>query len=208
MSLIDGYVGKRFGKLVILGEGDKFHQPSGQFQRGVLCQCDCGNRKNIRLVHIKSGRVSSCNCLSHADTGSKLHNTWRGMRTRCSKNHSESKYYYDKGIFVCDEWKTYLHFKKWAILNGYKEGLTIDRIDSNKGYNPSNCRFVTSQINTLNRDCTIKVNYKGQKHYLRLLHKKEGSLISYETVRDRIKRGWSVEDALFKKLRKIKGINC
>ena len=67
MSIVDKYIGQRFGKLIILREGDRFMQPSGQSQRGAVCLCDCGNKKNIRLVHVTSGRVSSCNCNGHGN---------------------------------------------------------------------------------------------------------------------------------------------
>lgn len=83
---------------------------------------------------------------------------------RCTYKYSDSyQNYMGKGITICEEWKNYINFKKWAIENGYINGLSIDRKENDKGYCPSNCRFVTKQQNSFNRSGKIyaKSKYKG-----------------------------------------------
>ena len=80
----------------------------------------------------------------------KLRRVWYGMRDRCNNPNSQAaRWYHDKGIRLCDEWeRNFVAFKDWALENGYADGLTIDRIDSNKGYAPDNCRWLTRAENT------------------------------------------------------------
>ena len=78
-----------------------------------------------------------------------LYNRWRSMINRCKPSCKHRKYYYDKGITVCDAWlNDFYLFKAWAITNGYSPELTIDRIDDTKGYSPENCRWITKSENT------------------------------------------------------------
>lgn len=204
---IDVNKGDRFNKLTVIKEVEKFVQPSGQSQRGFLCKCECGNTKKVRLSHLRHNRVVSCGCElgeMHGDTGSKLHNTWRGMINRCDRSsYKESHLYKERGITVYEKWKnSYLSFKNWALKNGYKEGLTIDRINNDKGYYPDNCRFVTQYINNLNRRNTYTVNYKGKEEPLMLILDKKGLKDKYTTIRSRIKRGWDIERAIETPIRK------
>jgi len=85
-------------------------------------------------------------------TNTKLYGLWATMMGRC-ENQNRPKYasYGHRGIAVCDEWHDSCLFLKWALENGYKQGLQIDRIDNNKGYYPDNCRFVTPKTNSRNR---------------------------------------------------------
>lgn len=194
--------GDRFGKLVIIKEDGKFYQPSGQSQRAFLCKCDCGKEKRIRLSHLTSGRVKSCNCDAHGESGTRLYNTWRGIKNRTSPYHSESHLYYDKGVTMYQPWIKYNVFKDWALNNGYEEGLTIDRIDGNGNYEPNNCRFVPQYINCANRECTYYVEYNNKTIAFTILVREMGLTDNESAIRSRIKRGWSVEDAFDKPIRK------
>ncbi len=205
--MIDVEIGEKYGKLTVIKEVEKFVQPSGQSQRGFLCKCECGNTKKVRLSHLRHGRVISCGCElgeMHGDTGTNLHNIWRGMINRCERDsYSESHLYKDRGITVCDEWKeSYLTFKKWAKNNGYEEGLTIDREDNDRGYSPDNCRFLTQYENNLNRRNTYTVKYNGEERPLMLILDEMGKKHKYQTIRTRIERGWDVKKAIEKKIRK------
>ena len=148
--------GMRFGKLTLIER-----MPGGQKWR---CICDCGNEV---ITQIASGSRSCDLCayerraLSRTIHGesprpgrnaTRLYGIWAGMRVRCNdpRNHNYNSYG-GRGIFVCDEWDDYLVFKDWALTHGYKDDLTIDRIDVNDGYYPENCRWVTVYEQSQNR---------------------------------------------------------
>lgn len=205
---IDIKAGMRFGRLTVLGEGERFKQPSGQTQRGILCRCDCGNIKIIRLSHLIRLRTKSCGCINPPliNYHKRLYGTWRGMVNRChGENTIQPHLYKDKGITVCDEWRhSYNSFSIWALANGWDEGLTIDRKDGARGYCPENCRFVTQFENNLNRINTVFVEYKGSKVSLFSLLDDYGLLNHLAAIRTRLKRGYSIEDAISKPIRKGK----
>jgi len=99
---------------------------------------------------------------THGMNGTKLHSVWGDMKDRCL--NSKCKYfprYGGRGIIVCNRWMTFMPFFAWAILNGYKQGLQIDRIDNDGGYNPDNCRWVTARQNMLNRRRLMSNNTSG-----------------------------------------------
>lgn len=199
--------GERFGQLTVIKELPKQRLPSGQTNRIFLMKCDCGKQKAIRLLHFVRGRIISCGHLKsqHGDTGTKLYNTWRGMRNRCSKNYFQSQYYYDKGITIYNQWQKYSEFKKWAMDNNWKEGLVIDRINSDKGYFPENCRFVTQSENNLNRSIIFRINYNGEIiPLIQLLKRKNINKKHYAAIRGRIYRGWYPQKAVDMPIKKRK----
>ena len=144
----------------------------GNKTRFALFKCDyCGNEIELQLSNGK--RNLSCGCVRYelASESNTIHgdsiktaeyhqlfSTWSGMRDRCNRETNQDyKYYGGKGIKVCDDWDSYLEFKKWSLLNGYQlnQKLQIDRIDSNLDYSPTNCRWVTPKVNQRNRDLII-----------------------------------------------------
>ena len=93
----------------------------------------------------------------HGDKGKRLYTTWCNMKARCADNYN--LIYGRKGISVCNEWlNSYLAFKQWSLNNGYTDSLTIDRIDSNGNYEPSNCRWVDSKTQNNNTSRNIIIN--------------------------------------------------
>lgn len=167
--------GQRFGRLIAI-EPVKTRHNGGI---GWKCKCDCGNEIIASGTMLRSGRKRSCGCLhmeqlanidrtkiSHKKHGGtdktgkteRLYSVWKGMKSRCyNKNNDAYKYYGARGITVCDEWKLdYGAFRDWAKRNGYNpdadRGLcTIDRVDNNGNYEPSNCRFVSMAVQNENK---------------------------------------------------------
>ena len=132
-------------------------------RRMAWFQCNYCEKVVKRLISAKYQK--SCGCLNykikHGDSCigkvKRLYKTWRGMLDRCYNNKLPSYYWYGKkGIKVCNEWLNYINFKNWAIKYGYKNNLTIDRIDSNKDYCPSNCQWITLKENVVKS--SLKLN--------------------------------------------------
>jgi hypothetical protein len=193
--------GMKFGKLEVIREVERFTQPSGQWQRAFLCRCECGKEKRVRLSHLRHGRVISCGCEageSHGMSKSKLYNTWRGMKNRCyCSSYAEWHLYGGRGIGMCDAWRdSFSAFQSWAMDNGFSEGLEIDRLNNDKGYSPENCRFTTPLENSHNRRVTLVVNYQGSRRAFPDVLRSLGLMNHYNTIRDRIKRGWNHTEAI------------
>lgn len=142
-------------------------------------------------------------------TQSKLNLVYHGMKNRCYNPHVKSyPHYGGRGITICDEWnnpeKSYTHygiyskgwkaFEEWALSNGYKEGLTIDRIDNNKGYSPENCRWVDKKTQSNNRNFCRLITYKSKTQTLKQWC--EELNINYKVVHKRLTIcKWTVEQA-------------
>ena len=114
------------------------------------------------------------------------------MKTRCKKNYSQNKYYYQRGVSVCDEWKSFEGF--WEDMKDtYADDLTIDRIDNDKNYCKENCRWLTPADQCLNKTTNRLVTFRGQTKPLKWWTNEFN--IPYEKTRKRLNRGWSVERA-------------
>lgn len=126
----------------------------------------------------------------------RLFNAWRGMRERCNNpNHVGAKYYFNKGIKVAKEWDDINVFLEWALNNGYRIDLTIDRIDGTKGYSPENCRWATTTTQARNLSKNRKLEFAGKS--LCVSEWAEVTGIASHLIAARIDRlGWSVGEAL------------
>lgn len=140
----------------------------------------------------------------HGGKGSRLYSIWRAMKTRCYNPNSKAyPRYGGRGITVCDEWlDSFEAFRDWALANGYRDDLTIDRVDSNGPYAPENCRWATykEQANNTRRNRIITVN--GER--LTIAAASEKFNLNPFLLYDRISRlGWSAERAIFTPARTI-----
>lgn len=161
---LDNLAGKRFGRLVVISR----ETPVGIKHTKWLCKCDCGNTTVVEASSLKSGDTRSCGCIhseqlatrnrKHGESGTRLHNIWRGMKTRCYNEKSTSYPHYGaKGVKVCKEWRDdFSSFRSWSMDNGYdpnapRNMCTLDRIDPYGDYEPSNCRWVSMSVQVKNR---------------------------------------------------------
>ncbi len=152
--------GNKYGRLTVISRCE--HN-----KRKWICVCECGNKVIADISNLRYGSVKSCGCLrkelgkksllkittKHGLHGHRLYSIWEGMKTRCyNKNAYGYEWYGARGIIVCDKWRDdFQAFYDWALANGYKDGLTIDRIDVNGNYEPENCQWLTRGENTKKR---------------------------------------------------------
>lgn len=137
------------------------------------CQCECGNEVTVISAHLINGNTKSCGCYNmdkimernttHGGRETRLYNIWCAMKERCyTKTFRLYKWYGAKGVTICDEWRNdFAAFREWAINNGYEETLTIERNEISKGYEPSNCRWITRKEQARNKSTTAWVTLDG-----------------------------------------------
>lgn len=200
-------IGKKYNHWTILekAESNKYGQAKW------LCRCDCGNLRKLYLPYIKNGSSKSCGCcrreflknqnIKHGMSNSKIYNIWSSMKGRCyTKTQTAYKHYGGRGIRVCDEWldkeNGFMNFYNWAMQNGYQEGLSIDRINVNGNYEPTNCRWVTKRTQSNNTRRNIYVIYNEENHTLKewsdLLN------LNYKAVFNRYQKGFSLQEVFYK----------
>lgn len=152
-------IGKNFGKWTVISKDNNYN---GHYMH-YWCKCECGTIKSIAGADLRRGHSKSCGCHrgKYEERDMSLYSKWVGIRQRCGK---------DKGylnIKVCDEWQGkdgYANFHKWAFDNGYKPSLTIDRIDCNGDYKPSNCRWVSIDVQNRNKTNIRYYEKDGEVH--------------------------------------------
>lgn len=180
-KLID-LTGQKFGRLTIL-----FRAKNDR--RGFVkwaCRCDCGRLVSKVGKSITCGNVSSCGCLhkertktrkgTHGGHNTRLYHIWCGMKSRCNYPKNNRYYTYGaRGIRVCPEWnKSFVAFRDWALKNGYRDDLTLDRIDVNGNYCPENCRWATVKEQANNRRDNVIIVYEEKKYTIAQLAEKIG----------------------------------
>ena len=201
-AMIELVAGAKYGDLTVLRREGTDHRGEATWR----CACACGSECVSKSYALRRGVTTHCGCMKNkhiSDANNKnLGNTpslryaWTNMKTRCNNPRYPLYHRYGgRGIRVCDAWQnSFEEFLRWAYRAGWTQGLSLDRIDNDKGYSPENCRFVTAQAQANNR-CTSKiVEAFGAKESLANVARRYG--VPYEKLQRRIARGEWPEAAI------------
>jgi len=177
-SKIIDITGQRFERLTVIRYAGLNKHQKAMWE----CKCDCGKTITVLGKCLRNGNTKSCGCYTsdrireyskvrwktHGESGTRLHHEWTAMNQRCrNPNHESYANYGGRGITVCDEWAhSFTAFRDWALQNGYQDDLTIDRIDNDSGYCPSNCRWVDYKTQSRNNSRNVVITYRGETHCL------------------------------------------
>lgn len=216
-------VGDKYGRLTILKEIEPYHlfnkkRNKDVPMRLVLCQCDCGKQSTPRLTDLLRGKVKSCHCLTRENDSKNLvplshglsrhknrhslYPTYIAMIHRCYRenNHAYNRYG-GRGISVCKEWHDPIIFCKWAEDNGWEKGLSLDRINNDGNYEPSNCRWADKLTQANNTSSNKYITLNGEVISLANACRKVD--MPYRLIQGRMKKGagMSFEQAISKPIR-------
>ncbi len=200
--------GKKFGNVTVL----KYTHTIGKHSY-YLCRCEyCGKEFETRIDGVKNGHTNSCGCENdkwmhsgqmnrkHGLSNDRAYWVWAKIKRRCTDPKSrEYPSYGGRGIAICEEWLNPENFVKWCYASGYdstapKGVCTLDRIDVNGNYEPSNCRWLTNQEQQNNRRDNVVAEYKGRKQTAAQWSRELN--VPYNTIRQCIKSGKSIEQFL------------
>lgn len=187
--------GQRFGKLIVI-------ELNGRSNDNIywLCQCDCGQIKSVFAGSLMKGTSKSCGCLKkelktiHGYCKSKLYKKWESMKQRVNNpNNIRYKNYGSRGIRIYNEWQEFIPFRDWALESGYTDNLTLDRIDVNGNYCPTNCRWITNKEQQNNKTNNINIVYNNKTQTLKQWSEELG--MRYSMLLWRIHNNWSIDKA-------------
>lgn len=192
--------GEKFGRWTVLMR-DKESKYSAW-----ICECKCGTIKSVISGNLRRGKSVSCGChrnefhsknnRTHGKSKTDLYKVWRAIRNRCFNSKTKDyKNYGDRGISLCEGWaNSFENFYEWSINNGYEKGLTIDRIDNNENYRPTNCRWVERKVQNNNRRNNHFIEIDGVTKTLAEWSECTG--INRKTIQSRIAYGWEGKDLI------------
>lgn len=208
--------GKKIGRWLVL---KRVSNHNGRV--AFLCRCECGTEREVLSQFLLNGQSKSCGCLNrekasermkkmsktHGLSKTRLYSIWKNIHSRClNKNNPGYQNYGGRGITLCDEWHDYKNFYQWSMSNGYKDDLTIDRIDVNGSYEPSNCRWTSKKMQGNNKRNNYYIEYNGETKTL--MEWAECLHMNYDKLKYRIYHNWSIEDAFSQDNRGKKMVRC
>lgn len=204
MPQLKDLTGLRVGKLMVIGRGEDKIAKSGKRLVQWECMCDCGRKTLVTTGHLQGEHTQSCGCMRkiacgkmgkatfvHGKENTKLYHTWMCMKSRCN-NAANKRYraYGERGIKICREWaESFTAFRDWALANGYRDDLTIDRIDVNGNYCPENCRWATLIEQANNKRNNHRIAAMGEEHTVAEWSRIMG--ISANVIHARLRHGWT-----------------
>lgn len=199
--------GQRFGKLVVIRLKQKV-------PRLWVCLCECGNERIASARDLNARHVTSCKTRNiktrtsaplvkgrkydaAIDSSSRLYRIWEGMRRRCLDIGDQAySYYGGRGIGISPEWNDYGVFAAWAVSAGYADDLTIERINNNGDYSPSNCRWASPMEQSQNTRYNVRVTAFGETKSIRAWLRDPRCLATEGAAYWRAKNGWTGENVL------------
>ena len=193
-------IGQRFGRLLVLSEAPPYRSPQNKPYRASRCACDCGKHVVVLNSHLRTKQTTSCGCLlvevqtTHGQSKTPEYRVWECMHTRCKATTGRDKAWYaDRGIFVCEEWRT---FERFISDMGPRPSPkhTLDRIDNSGPYSRENCRWAHPFVQQGNKRNNRFVTHDGETLHLAEWARRCG--VPYATLRSRLKRGWDVHRAM------------
>lgn len=200
--------GDRVGRLLVISRAEDKETTAGKRYVRWLCRCDCGAEVKVMSGHLNEANTTSCGCAlrdiliernaTHGGTGTPEHETWRGIKERCSDPKSAAfNDYGGRGIKLCERWNDFRLFLADMGTRPSPEH-SIDRIDVNGNYEPGNCRWATRTEQSRNRRNNIVVELNGQRMPLsQAVETLGGDKQAYKTVHKRMKyRGMTFDDAM------------
>lgn len=194
-------IGKVYGELTVL-EFVSSRPGSATYK----CECSCGTVKNFFIGNLRQGKTTSCGCLAreltskrsktHGERFSRMYRTWTNIKSRCyNRDVSSYKHYGAKGITMCSKWvNSYEAFRDWSLANGYRDDLSIDRIENSKGYTPDNCRWADATEQSRNRDYAWHITIDGVTKHAKDWCREYN--VNYKTACTRKYRGWDHGEAV------------
>lgn len=187
--------GQRFGRLVALRP---VKGPTGHTM--WECRCDCGGSNVVLAANLYRDNTRSCGCLgaethkTHGQSSTRLYKVWSSMKHRCSNpNDASYEIYGGRGIAVCDGWQSFEGFRAWASVSGYRQGLTLERVDADGNYEPGNCTWIPKSAQSNNTSRSRRITFRGGTRTL-----KDWAIaldVPYARLFGRLKLGWSIERA-------------
>ena len=196
MSRLLDLTGKKFGRLLVISRAVSRKGRDTRWK----CKCDCGRVTFARSWSLRKAMTTSCGCFAselkfkHGRSPKKLYAVWHHMKDRCyNSNNARYPRYGGCGITVCNEWlNDFSAFRSWAFSAGYSEGLTIERIDNDASYSPSNCRWATNLEQQNNKSNSRIITAHGESHTIAEWSRILG--IDPRTLHHRFARGKSPEE--------------